>query len=346
MMSPELAQRLLDLHHIEYLVCDEHQRVLAHSANLPHWLRVPPHALLGQPVTLWLDALHGLEEDFAALRQGERASLVLEKMALPGPPTRYVNLTVAPLAEGWLVAVSDITPFAELEQRVTQQRNEVTLLSHQLAAARAQLDDLLHRFLPEQVADHVLANPQHARLGGTRRSMSVLFADLRGFTHWTEGQDPENVLHWLNKRLAVAVEAIVREGGTLDKFMGDAVLGVFNAPHDDPLHALHAVRAAWHIAQAMRDETALQFGFGIHTGEAVAGNIGTDTVMNYTVIGDAVNQAKRIQELAEGGQLLISEATYAKVAGHVHARWLTTLALRGRAEETAVYEVLGVRAGL
>lgn len=339
----DLAQRLLALHHIEHVVCDEHRRVLSYSPNLPHWLRAPVHALLGQPVTLWLDALHGLEDDFAALARGERDRLLVEKVALPGLPTRYVNLTVAALPNGWLVAVSDITPFAELEQRVTQQRNEVTLLSQELAAARAQLDAVLHRFLPGQVADHVLAHPHHAQLGGLRRNISVLFADLRGFTHWTEGQDPEHVLHWLNKRLGVAVEGILRESGTLDKFMGDAVLGVFNAPHDDPLHALHAVRAAWHIAEAMREDITLQFGFGVNTGEAVAGNIGTETVMNYTVLGDAVNQAKRIQELAEGGQVLISEATYQKVAAHVHARWLTTLVLRGRAEETAVYEVLGVK---
>src|SRR5207247_884489 len=154
-------------------------------------------------------------------------------------------------------------------------------------------------------------DPNNAQLGGQRREITVLFADLDGFTTLSEKVPPEQLLELLNACLGVATDAILEYGGTIDKYMGDAVMALFNAPQEQPDHAWRAMRAAVSMQRRVRALTAewehkMIFAIGVHSGEAVVGNIGSSSLRNFTAIGDTVNLAKRIQESAAPGQILVS----------------------------------------
>lgn len=215
------------------------------------------------------------------------------------------------------------------------------LLANHLAAGLEncrlydQVNVLLDTYVPTSVARRLRAEPERPVAGGTCRQISILFADLRGFTRHAEGKDPVRLLQTLNLYLGIATAAVTELGGTVDKFMGDGVMVLFNAPEDQPDHALRAVEAAMLIQQRMAplfrgSGEELCFGIGINTGDVVVGNIGTSTVLNYTAIGDPVNVAKRLQERARGGQVLISGPTQELVREQVATDWLGPLALHNR----------------
>jgi class 3 adenylate cyclase len=209
-----------------------------------------------------------------------------------------------------------------------------------------QTRDLLERYLPSQVAQYLIDDPARTNLGGDRREVTVLFADLRGFTALAERLPPERLIEVVNGYLALATEVILTYGGMLDKFMGDAVMALYNAPLDQPDHALRAVQTAFALRDSLqhgRIEPVLHFGFGVNTGDAVVGNVGSEALMNYTAIGDAVNLAFRLQEQAKPQQILMSRATYDRVKNAVEARSLGRMRLRRRAKEPEVYEALSLK---
>ncbi|MGC9025204.1 MAG: adenylate/guanylate cyclase domain-containing protein [Chloroflexia bacterium] len=214
------------------------------------------------------------------------------------------------------------------------------------------LQQTLNRYLAPSVVQEALRMAETGQfpLGGTRRVMSILFADVRGFTSFSERVAPEELVDILNAHLTVAARAILEQGGTLDKFMGDAVMALFNVPVPQPDHVLRAVRAAWEMqrriaALGVGDRPTFRFGVGIHVGEAVAGNIGSPERLDYTAIGDAVNLAKRLQENAKGGQILLSAPAYREVAPWVEVRPLGAIYVKGREEPVEVYELLGLKEG-
>ena len=209
-----------------------------------------------------------------------------------------------------------------------------------------QTRDLLDRYLPSQVAQYLIDNPARANLGGDRREVTVLFADLRGFTALAEEMPPERLIEVVNCYLALATEKIHSHGGVLDKYMGDAVMAIYNAPLDQPDHALRAVKTAFALRDSLEDgpkQPELHFGFGVNTGDAVVGNVGSEALMNYTAIGDVVNLAFGLQEQAKPGQILMSQATYDRVKDVVHARSLGRVRFRRRAKEAEVYEALSLK---
>lgn len=186
--------------------------------------------------------------------------------------------------------------------------------------------------------------------GGQRAEISILFADIRGSTSFGEIVEPEELISVLNRYLAAAAEEILEQEGTIDKFLGDAVMAWFNAPVHQPDHTLRAVRSALAIRallpelyRQMPDRTPLEFGFGIHVGEAVLGLVGTTKRMEYTAIGDSVNTAKRIQENAAPGQILISEHAYFRVADIVEAFPANPVIAKGKRDPIAVYSVMGIK---
>ncbi len=341
MSNQVLLETILKFQGIEHATADSDGRLTAYSPGLMHWLEDETGAVNGRFLTTLFDELTGLEADIAQVAQRQQPALKIEKIARkrPNGTAAYITLTILPHDSGLLLLISDVTAEGNLEQRVTQQRNELNLLSNQLATARNQLDGLLHQFLPHAVASQMVADPKAVKLGGERKLVTVLFADLRGFTSWTEGVDPETALHMLNGKLTIAVDALIAHGGTLDKYMGDAVMGVFNTPLPDSDHAFHAVQAAWQLIRALKWDPVLQFSVGINTGVAVAGNIGTAQAMNYTVIGDAVNQAKRLQEMAKPGQVLISGSTKELLPDKVGLLSLGGFQLRGRSQDTDIFAV-------
>ncbi|MGQ9625749.1 MAG: adenylate/guanylate cyclase domain-containing protein [Anaerolineae bacterium] len=209
--------------------------------------------------------------------------------------------------------------------------------------------EIFRRYVSPAVVDRLPADPAKLKLGGTRQELSILFADIRGFTSFSEPLAPEELVGILNKYLGLAADAVLQFEGTLDKFMGDAVMAIFNAPLPQQDHPLRAVKAALTMRQAIakyhRQEGVprLQYGIGINVGEAVVGNIGAAAQMNYTAIGDDVNLAKRIQENAKGGQILLSQSAYERVKEHVEARCLGLLQVKGRKEAVEVYELIGLK---
>jgi adenylate cyclase len=189
------------------------------------------------------------------------------------------------------------------------------------------------------------------KLRGERQEITTLFADIRGFTSYSEKSDPEKVVEVINRYFALAVAAVDRQGGIIDKYLGDAVLAHFNTPlRPVPAHAWRAVLAGWELKQAIEEhlrrvsnQDRLHVGIGINTGEAVVGNVGAEGRMEYTAIGDAVNLAKGLQESAKGGQILLSSATYELVKDQVEARALDLIQIKGRQAREQVYELLDIR---
>lgn len=215
---------------------------------------------------------------------------------------------------------------------------------------KQQIRNLFERYVAPSVVQQVLAEPGKVRLGGTRQTLTILFADVRGFSTFSSRISPEVLVELLNQYIRVAADAVLAQEGTLDKFMGDAVMAFFNAPLPQVDHPIRAVRTAWAIKRAVRQlhrqlptEYHLDFGIGVGIGDAVVGNIGTAQMMNYTVIGNTVNRVKRLQEIAGGGQILISQVTYHMVQEYIQARSLGDVQLKGQSFPETLYEVLEVR---
>ena len=193
-------------------------------------------------------------------------------------------------------------------------------------------------------------DPNSLRMDGKRNDITILFADIRGFTSFSEKQSPEKLVSVLNRYLAAAAEAVLAEEGTVDKFLGDAVMAWYNAPIPQSDHTMRAVRTALAIRNAIEElyldlprEAQLGFGVGIHYGEAVLGLIGTEKKLEYTAIGDSVNTAKRVQENSQKNQILISEAAYERVKKNIYVDKLDALQVKGKSHPITVYEVLGLR---
>ena len=193
-------------------------------------------------------------------------------------------------------------------------------------------------------------DPDSIQMEGKRANITVLFADIRGFTSYSEKQSPEELVSVLNRYLAAAADAVLAEEGTVDKFLGDAVMAWYNAPVRQSDHTLRAVRSSLAIRNAIEalhaelpSEAHLSFGVGIHYGEAVLGLIGTEKKLEYTAIGDSVNTTKRIQENANKNQILISEEAYERVKKYIYVDKLEALEVKGKSKPVTVYEVLGLR---
>ncbi len=174
------------------------------------------------------------------------------------------------------------------------------------------------RFMPEYVVKQLLDNPDSFRLGGVNQKVTVLFADIRGFTSLSEKEKPEKIVGLLNRFFSAMSEIIFAHGGTLDKYTGDGLMAIFGAPNTTPEDALNAVKAAVTMQKrltALNTElkadgfASIEMGIGLHTGEATIGYIGSDKRSEYTAVGDTVNLASRLESNAAGGQILISEAT-------------------------------------
>ena len=216
--------------------------------------------------------------------------------------------------------------------------------------AKRQVKQLFGRYVSPAVIDQLIANPTLARLGGERREMTVLFSDIRGFTSASERGTPEAIVAQLNEYFGVMVDVLFRHQGTLDKFVGDMVMGLFGAPLPDPRHADHAVEAALEMSAALDSlnqawqasgRPVLDIGIGINTGEMIAGNIGSTAIMSYTVIGDAVNLGSRLESLNKefGTRILISQATRDRLTIDVPLRHVGEAHVKGRTQSVVVYEV-------
>jgi PAS domain S-box-containing protein len=246
-------------------------------------------------------------------------------------------------AQDWRLNLSPLKDANQTTQGVAIVVDDMT--EHNKLEAQRRL---LERMVSPAVLDQI--NPDSLQIGGQQRDITVLFADIRGFTSYSEKRSPAELVAVLNRYLAAGAEAVLAQEGTVDKFLGDAVMAWFNAPLPQVDHSLRAVRAALALKSAVEtlhaelpSESHLSFGVGIHYGEAVLGWIGTEKRLEYTAIGDSVNTAKRIQENAARNQILISKEVYERVKDQVEARPCALLHVKGKSEAVDVYEVVGLK---
>ncbi|TVR59878.1 MAG: adenylate/guanylate cyclase domain-containing protein [Spirochaetaceae bacterium] len=211
------------------------------------------------------------------------------------------------------------------------------------------IKNAFQQYLSPAVIEQLIQNPDRLRLGGERRELSIFFSDLEGFTSLSEGLSPEDLTALLNEYLSAMTEIIQEEGGTVDKYEGDAIIAFWNAPLPLDDHALRCARAALRCQEklaemrpgfAARVGKDLRMRIGINTGPAVVGNMGSRTRFDYTMLGDAVNLAARLEGINKqfGTYTMISGATYEKVRDEFPARELSRVAVVGRAEPVVVYE--------
>jgi len=208
--------------------------------------------------------------------------------------------------------------------------------------AFAAIQRLFGQYLSPEIARSLVADPSRAALGGENREVSALFADLEGFTHFTESRAPHETVLALNRYFSAVVPVIFANGGTIIQFAGDAIVAVWNAPVEQPRHALAAARTALAMQRAIEDIVRVdpslpRFRVGIATGAALVGNVGSEEFRNYVAHGDAVNLAARLQTGAKAGQVVISAPTYALIRDVAEVRPLGRFSVKGKSEEVEAF---------
>jgi class 3 adenylate cyclase len=226
--------------------------------------------------------------------------------------------------------------------------HEASLRSRmRLYEQRVLLRDTLSRYVSPAMTEEILNNPEILQLGGQRRHLTVLFADIRAFTSLSEKMDPAAVVDLLNHFFTRMVDLVFEHQGTLDKFLGDGLMAFFGAPMEVPQAASQAVACAIAMQQCLRamqekGTTPIQgMRVGVNTGEAIIGNIGSEKRMDFTIIGDVVNVAARLLEVAREHEapIVIGESTYREVEGNFSVKPGPAVILRGRQEPTVSYLV-------
>jgi len=214
---------------------------------------------------------------------------------------------------------------------------------------RREVVQAFKKYVAPQVVDEVSKSGEFKLiLGGEKRDIAVMFVDIRGFTPMSESLQPEQVVDILNEYLTLTTNSIFKNGGTLDKFIGDATMAVFNAPFDLEDYVYRAVCTARDIVEGAdelnekileRFGRTINFGIGISCGPAVVGNIGCDFRMDYTAIGDTVNTAARLESNAKGGQILVTEEVCRRLQGRIEASSIGVIPLKGKSKGICVCSV-------
>jgi class 3 adenylate cyclase len=205
-----------------------------------------------------------------------------------------------------------------------------------------QLDSLFRQYMSPEVATALIADPSQAALGGAMREVTVLFADLRGYSTFAERSSPPEIVAMLNRYFEVATAVILAQGGTIVQYIGDALMVMFNAPSRQSDHALRAARAALDMQRDVDAVAAAtpgypRFRIGVNSGVALIGNIGSEMLRNYNATGDAVNVAARLEATAEPGQVVIGAATYVELHGLAEVTPLGDLQVKGRRAPVTAY---------
>jgi len=229
----------------------------------------------------------------------------------------------------------------------------IKILSNQMVMAieNSRLSNIRYafsRYVSHQLADEIMSNPNRIKLGGEKRSVAALFADIRSFTSMTEKMRPEDVVDLLNTYLSGLSEIVFKYEGTVDKYIGDCVMAVFGAPilHDNDIE--RAILSAIEMQVLVEDINkhraelnlgSVRIGVGINFGVVIAGNMGSMDRMDYTVIGDVVNTASRLEGLAKGGQILVTKSVYDEVKYLVEGGYIDRIIVKGKAKPVDVYEV-------
>ena len=236
--------------------------------------------------------------------------------------------------------VDDVVQRFELTDRQGRLLTEAAHALHDNRRLYRELDGLFRSYLSPDVAAALVSEPSLASLGGVDREISVLHADLSGFTTFAESRSPADVVDMLNAYFTAIVPPILDEGGTITMFVGDAVMALFGAPAAQPDHARRACRAARGLLAAAEGTATVgwpQFRVGVSTGRAIVGNVGSDALRSYTAIGDTVNIAARLEAAAPIGGICISEATRAALGDELSSVPRGEVVMKGRADPVAAH---------
>ena len=207
------------------------------------------------------------------------------------------------------------------------------------------------RYLTDDIAETLLDSPEGLNMGGERREITILLADIRGFTNLSSHLEPEKVVTLVNNFLSEMTRVIISHGGTIDEFIGDAILALFGAPRAMEGHAQKAVACALEMQQAMQTVNELNHqsglpelatGIGINTGEVIVGNIGSEQRAKYGVVGHNVNFASRVESYTEGGQILVSDRTLEACAGLLETRGEMSVRPKGFDEDVRIHDICGI----
>jgi len=322
------------------ITTDLEQQITLFNLAAERILGTPIEEMVGKPIPEVLEML-GPQFNLMTSDTIKHGTPTLGRELTPNLPERgslFLRMSVTPLKDAQLstkgatIVIDDLT-----EQR-------------QLEAERERIRQTFGKVVAPRVRDRLLEDPSALRLDGIRQPLTVLFADIHQFTPFSERTQPEDLFEILNSYLSLAAQAVLTEEGTLDKFMGDAVMAFWNAPDRQEDHTLRAARAALAMNRAIREHRSLMseehqlfFSVGINLGEAMVGNVGTSDLFNYTAIGDTVNYAQRLESYANPGQIILSKIAYEAIADHVLIKEMPPVKVKGKAEAAVVYELLGLK---
>ncbi len=215
---------------------------------------------------------------------------------------------------------------------------------------RRRIKSIFSKYVSKDVVNEILSKTKSDRidLNGEEKDVTVIFADIRGFTSMSENMKPHEVVAMLNKYLGGMTEPIFENKGTLDKYIGDCIMAIFGAPLADKNHCLNAVKAAVKMRDKIVDmqkgkKKKVGMGIGINSGVAVIGSMGSVQMASYTAIGDTVNTASRLCSKAEAGQVIISEETYQRISDKIKARSLGEITVKGKVKPIRIYDVISVK---
>lgn len=295
----------------------------------------------------WLDALINTVLIVALM-------LLCERLSVSKTVVSCLLVIVLKLAAGLLLFNTGLSgsvlmaPIASVAVAV----GYVAMHYYKANSAKRQIEKAFSKYVAPQVVNEIAKSGTYElKLGGENRDIAVMFVDIRGFTPLSESLEPEQVVDILNSYLELTSSCVFRYGGTLDKFIGDATMAVFNAPFDTDDYVYKAVMTAWDIARGgdkiekeMMDKYGKKVGFGVgvNCGPAVVGNIGCDFRMDYTAIGDTVNTAARLEANAPRGQVYISGEVYERVKDRITVEEVGEIPLKGKSNNVFVYTVTGV----
>ncbi|MDH4120367.1 MAG: PAS domain-containing protein [Deltaproteobacteria bacterium] len=232
----------------------------------------------------------------------------------------------------------------------TREKNLATQMAG-VTEDRRKIKDMFAKYLSEDLVSHLTENPESINLGGNALTSTVFFADIRGYTSFSEGHPPEYVIDVLNEYFTEAVEIVIKYGGYIDKYIGDCIMAAFGVPISNPEQdAINAVSCAVEIIQIVHSANRkffqgkashLKVGFGMHTGRLIAGNLGSARKMNYTVIGDTVNVAARLEGESEAGEIIITQDTRDYLGDLFTLDPRTPVKVKGKANPIPIYNVVG-----
>ncbi len=317
------------------ITTDGQDRITTFNAAAARILGIPQEQAVSQSLWQVLPPLYeGFDRLLSEVRENNLKKTVEVDPVLEGRGQISLNLTLSPLKDA-----------AQVTQGVAIVADDLT----ELKQREAQLS-VVRRYLPPEMVDNITTIDE-LELGGVEREVSILFCDVRGFTTFSETLQPEALMEVINQYLTVSSEAIHTYEGIIDKYMGDAVVGLFNTqlnPHDD--HPLRVVHAALLMAEKVRElhnhlpgDQRLFFGIGVHTGPAVLGNVGSPRRKEFTAIGDSIQIAKLLQENALGGEVLTSTETYERVKDYVIAEAMPPRKVKDHRDFTVMYRITGLK---